>query len=176
MQVCLRRYGVQRALSEHWPGSAAGLWAREDADTVGEGRAVEDDIIFVGSQGALLGAVEVRYFLHCPSSSAPAQLPACGACGACPLLAKSSHLEACMQSGCIFSCTALLRAALRTCLRAGRALCWPQAATLEPACSRGVISHALPFSKQRRAHACVRGIASAGHGQPLWRPHAAVVA
>jgi len=60
MQVCLRRYGMQqRALSEHWAGSAAGLRAREDADMAGEGGTVEDDVIFVGSQGALLGAVEV---------------------------------------------------------------------------------------------------------------------
>jgi len=59
MQVCLRRYGMQqRALSEHWAGSA-GFRAREDAKMAGEGRTVEDDVIFVGSQGALLGVVEV---------------------------------------------------------------------------------------------------------------------
>ena len=79
MQVCLRRNGMQRALSDHWAGSAAGLRAREDADTAGEGRTVEDVVIFAGSQGALLWAVEVRYLLHCPSPSSAARLHACGA-------------------------------------------------------------------------------------------------
>lgn len=58
-QVCFERRAKQ-AVPDEWAGSAAALRESKSADLAESGELCQDVVMFVGSQGALLGSVEVR--------------------------------------------------------------------------------------------------------------------
>ena len=68
MQIEFARHPIQQAQSRRSAGAATGLRAGHDADMEG----VRNMVMYAGSHGALLGAVEV-----CDNQSSPTQLVHC---------------------------------------------------------------------------------------------------
>ena len=59
MQIGYRRDPAHKAEPEHWAAASAGLRAGGAADMAGSPGATQDVVMYAGSHGALLGAVEV---------------------------------------------------------------------------------------------------------------------
>ncbi len=60
MQIGFRRHAVREAEPETWAGAAAGQGAGDLADLARSHATTQGVVMYAGSHGALLGAVEVR--------------------------------------------------------------------------------------------------------------------